>query len=65
MAKKEAIELINSLPDTVTLDEVLYHLYVRQQIESGLQDVDASNVYTHEEVREILEKKWTLGKVSY
>ena len=65
MAKKEALDIVRRLPDDTTWDDVLYHLYVGQKIDQGLQDVDASNVYTHEEVREMLEKKWTLGKVSY
>jgi predicted transcriptional regulator len=33
--------LADSLPDTATIDEALYHLVLRREIEAGLADSDA------------------------
>ena len=38
MVKQEAIEIINTLPDTATWDDIVYHLSVRQKVEKGLQE---------------------------
>ena len=49
-AKQEAIELIRSLPDDSTLEEIQYHLYVRQKVLRGLQDVEEGRVRSQEEM---------------
>ena len=49
--KQQAHELIDSLDDTATWDEVAYHMEVRASIEQGLADVKAGRVHTQEEVR--------------
>ncbi len=56
-AKEEVIDLLNQLPDDSTLEEIQYHLYVRQKNQKGLQDVDQGNVKTQEEVENRM-KKW-------
>ena len=56
-AKEEVIDLLNQLPDDSTLEEIQYHLYVRQKIQRGLQDVDQGKVQTQEEVEKRM-KKW-------
>ena len=38
--KAEVIDMIQSLPDNSTLDEISYHLYVRMKVERGLKAVD-------------------------
>jgi len=55
-AKQEVIELLKDLPDTSTLEEIQYHLYVRQKIQRGIQDVEEGRVYTQEEVEKRMEK---------
>ena len=47
--KESAIRLIESLPDDCTLDDIHYHLYVREKIERGLAAIDAGQVVTQEE----------------
>lgn len=47
--KKSVIEMIERLPDECTLDDIQYHLYVRQKVERGLKDVEQGNVVSHEE----------------
>ncbi len=51
-------EILNSLPDTVTWDEVQYRLYVRQQIEAGLSDSAAGRLIDTDEMRRrLVERK--------
>jgi predicted transcriptional regulator len=49
--KAEARRLIDQLPDDATWDDLMYEIYVRQAIDSGLADVEAGRVVPHEEVR--------------
>ena len=50
------MELLKDLPDTSTLEEIQYHLYVRQKVQRGIQDVEEGRVYTQEEVEKRMEK---------
>jgi len=38
--KQEVQEILNSLPEDATLDEIQYRIYVRQAIDRGLQDIE-------------------------
>lgn len=49
--KSEARRLIDTLPDDATWDDVMYRVYVRQSIESGIEDADAGRVVDVDEVR--------------
>lgn len=49
--KASARDAIEQLPDNATWDDVMYRIYVRQKIESGLRDVDNGDSMTTEEVR--------------
>jgi predicted transcriptional regulator len=57
-AKQEVMELLQQLPDDSSLEEIQYHLYVRQKIQRGLQDVEQGKVHTQKEVEKRM-KKWT------
>ena len=57
-AKQEVMELLQQLPDDSSLEEIQYHLYVRQKIQRGLQDTEQGKVLTQEEVEKRM-KKWT------
>ena len=50
-AKKSAHDLIEQLPDSITWNDLMYELYVRQKIEEGLAELDAGNAIPHEEVK--------------
>tara|TARA_Y100000031_G_scaffold86595_1_gene95257 strand:- start:71 stop:271 length:201 start_codon:yes stop_codon:yes gene_type:complete len=59
---KETVKaLLDRLPDDCRLDDVLYHLYVIQAVESGLEDVAHGRVITHDVVAEELRRKWQVG----
>ena len=55
--KKEVISLVKQLPDDITLDEIMYRLYVKQKTIRGLKDIEEGKTYTIEEVKEMA-KKW-------
>ena len=55
-AKQEVMELLKNLPDTSTLEEIQYHLYVRQKVQRGIQDVEEGRTYTQQEVEKRMEK---------
>lgn len=64
MSTKDSVRaLLDRLPDDCSLEEVLYHLYVVQQVELGLAEADAGNVIPHEQVVQELERRWILGAV--
>lgn len=60
---KETVKaLLDRLPDDCSLDDVLYHLYVIQAVERGLEDVAEGRVILHGEVSDTLRRKWQAGR---
>ncbi len=60
---KETVKaLLDRLPDDCSLDDVLYHLYVIQAVERGLEDVAQGRVIPHNEVADELRQKWLIGR---
>lgn len=57
-AKETVRALLNRLPDNCSLDEVLYHLYVLQEVAKGRADAEAGRTITRAEVAEQLRRKW-------
>jgi predicted transcriptional regulator len=47
-------EIARSLPTDASLEDVQYHLYVRQQIEAGLADEEAGRLIDTDEMRKRL-----------
>lgn len=58
-AKQEVIELLRDLPDDSTLEEIQYHIYVRQKVQRGLRDVEEGRTSAQEEVEKRMEK-WSV-----
>jgi len=50
--KKEIIDLIKKLPEDATIDDIMYHLYVKKKILAGIKDLDQGKVIPHEKVME-------------
>ena len=50
--KEEARRLIENLPDDSTWEDLMYQIYVRKSIESGLADSEAGRVTDVEKVRD-------------
>ena len=49
-AKQEVQELLDSLPDEASLEDIQYHIYVRQKVQKGLAAAAAGATIPHEEV---------------
>lgn len=39
-AKKEVMRILEGLPEDASLEDIQYHIYVRQKIEHGPEDVE-------------------------
>jgi hypothetical protein len=49
------ISYLKTLPDDVTLEDIMYHLYVKEKILNGLKDVADAKVISNEKAKEIIE----------
>ncbi len=47
--KPDARQLVDSLPESATWDDLAYEVYVRASIEAGLADAEAGRMLSHEE----------------
>jgi len=54
--KDQIISFIKSLPDDVTLEDIMYHLYVREKIFRGLKDADEGKIVSNENAKKVIEK---------
>lgn len=48
-AKEEVQQLLNILPENVSFDDIQYHIYVRQKIDRGIEDVRDGNTVSEKE----------------
>jgi len=48
--KEEVRQILEKLPEDASLEDVQYHIYVRQKVERGLKDAAEGRVLTQEEV---------------
>lgn len=58
MKKTEVLELIRALPDDddVDIDELIYALCVRREVDRGLADVDEGRVVSLEEIDRMIDE---------
>jgi hypothetical protein len=49
--KKEAIDLIERLPDDVGTGDIIEELYFKMQVDEGLRDVAEGRTLTHDELK--------------
>jgi predicted transcriptional regulator len=60
-AKETVRDLLERLPDDCTFEDVLYHVYVAQQVEEGTRAARDGRVIPHEQVMRELRRKWLGG----
>jgi predicted transcriptional regulator len=60
--KQTVRDVLDRLPDDCSLEDVLYHLYVIQQVERGLAEAGDGRVVPHEEVARQLRRRWSIGE---
>lgn len=49
--KRDALKLVRTLPASSSWDDLMYRIYVRQKIDSGLADFAAGRVHSHAQIR--------------
>jgi predicted transcriptional regulator len=54
--KQQVMKMIESLPDEVTVDDIMAELYFKMQVDAGLKELDEGKGIPHEEARERLSK---------
>ena len=58
-AKNEVQQLLNTLPDDCSLEDIQYHLYVIEKVNNGLDAAKSQGTTSQEEVEEQL-SKWLI-----
>ena len=59
-AKEEVRKLLDQLPNNSSFEDIQYHIYVREKIERGLEDVKKGHLLSQAEI-ERRTTRW-LGK---
>jgi predicted transcriptional regulator len=54
--KERAIETIQRLPESATLEDIVAGLYFRQKVDRGLEDVQQGRVVSHEQAKQRLSR---------
>jgi len=47
--KADARRIVDELPDNATWEDLMYEIYVRESIETGLEDAEAGRVVSNED----------------
>lgn len=59
-AKEEVRKMLDRLPDDSSFEDIQYHIYVREKIERGLDEIEAGRLLSQQEVERRM-SRW-LGK---
>ena len=54
--KKQVIQMIQSLPEEVTIDDIMAELYFKLQVDAGLNELNEGKGIPHEEVEKRISK---------
>jgi len=57
-AKEDVRKILDQLPEDASFEDIQYHIYVRQKVLKGLNDVDAGRVVSQREAEQRM-AKWT------
>ena len=55
-AKEELRNLLEQLPDDVSLEQIQYHIYVKQKVQRSLDAAGRGEILSQEEVEARMEK---------
>jgi hypothetical protein len=53
--KEEARKIIDDIPENASWDDIMYQFYVRQKLDTAIEEMEAENLVPHEEI-----EKWLL-----
>ncbi len=54
--KQQVINMINSLPENITIDDIITELYFKLQVDKGLKELDEGKGISHEDVEKRMSK---------
>jgi predicted transcriptional regulator len=54
--KQQVIQMIQSLPEDVTVDDIVAELYFKLQVDAGLKELDKGKGIPHEEIEKRMSK---------
>jgi len=54
--KQQVIQMIQSLPEDVTVDDIVAELYFKLQVDAGLKELDDGKGIPHEEIEKRMSK---------
>ena len=57
--KEQVIQIIQSLPEEVTIDDIMAELYFKLQVDAGLNELNEGKGIPHEEVEKRM-SKWLI-----
>ena len=57
-AKEEVRRILELIPDNASFEDIQYHIYVREKIQRGLDDVKNAKLLSQDGVEQRL-RKWT------
>ncbi len=58
--KQQVIQMIQSLPEEVTVDDIIAELYFKLQVDAGLKELDEGKGIPHEEIEKRMSKWLTV-----
>jgi len=56
MLKQKVAETVLAMPENVSIEDIMYRLYVMEKHQKALEDIEAGRVYSCDEVRKRLGK---------
>jgi predicted transcriptional regulator len=54
--KQVALKMIEQMPPDASIEDIMYELYFRQRVDHGLQEFDAGETISHQEIKQSLAK---------
>ncbi|MFH0948629.1 MAG: hypothetical protein V1833_06515 [Elusimicrobiota bacterium] len=54
--RQQVVQMVQSLPENVTVDDIMAELYFKMQVDAGLKELDEGKGIPHEEVEERMSK---------
>ncbi|MCL1917777.1 MAG: hypothetical protein FWG14_05610 [Peptococcaceae bacterium] len=57
MVKEEALKLISNMADNVSLDEIMYQLFILDKHNKATEDITKGRLHTSEDIRKSLEQQ--------
>jgi hypothetical protein len=52
LSREEVLQLVHQIPDEIDIEELIYWLYLREQLAAAEANITASRTFAAEEVRE-------------